>query len=338
MVANFLPLLIGSLPLSAVEKAIEAVFLCCPYTPSWPQLPKLSPFEGMNLQYLEGIPGWQINQENVFFKRSHQIINDISDALNRVFNDEVDAFAITEKHSACFNPFVEKLKKTKEVKIVKGQVIGPVTFLTSHKVEDFGMLIKDDGYRELIPRILRLKAKFQVERFKEVSPDSKKIIFFDEPILSQIGSAVTNINREDVAELFNLITDSLDCYKGVHICGNSDWDFILSLPIDIVNFDTFSYGDNFLLYKDAIANFVSRGGYIAAGLIPTDSESLSKVNEEIIIEKAKAFLKGLKGIINEEVICNRVFITPACGMGALTEDEAYRAMNLLKHLSEKLSV
>ncbi len=337
MIAKFLPLLIGSLPLSAVEKAIEAVFSCCPNTPSWPQLPKLSPFEGMNLQYLEGIPGWQINQNKVIFKPSQQVTVEFSDAINKVFSDDVNAFAITEKHSACLNPFLEQLKN-RDVEIVKGQVIGPVTFLTSHKIEDFVMLIKDDGYRELIPRILWLKAKFQIKRFKDVSPDSNRIIFFDEPILSQIGSAVTSINKEDIAELFSIVTDSLDCYKGVHICGNSDWDFILSLPIDIVNFDAFSYGDNFLLYRDAIEDFISRGGYIAAGIIPTDSESLSKTNEETAMEKAKRFMKELKSIVNEDNIYNRVFITPACGMGTLTEAEAYKAMGLLKHLSEKLVV
>jgi len=334
--AKYSPLLIGSLPLSAVEKAIEAVFLSCPNTPSWPQLPKLSPFEGMNLQYLEGVPGWQILEDTVIFKQSQHILDELSNTLEKVLNEDTNSFAITEKHSVCINPFLERLKKTENVKIVKGQVIGPVTFLTSHKIKEFGMLIKDEGYRELIPRILRLKAKYQIEKFKEVKPESDIIIFFDEPILSQIGSAVTSINKEDVSELITTATETLECYKGVHICGNSDWDFILSLPIDIINFDTFNYGENFLLYKDAISKFVSQGGYIAAGLIPTDSESLNKTSEEMILNKTEQFIRSLREIIGADKVEKKVFITPSCGMGALTEDEANKAMELLRKVSKKL--
>lgn len=290
----------------------------------------------MNLQYLEGIPGWQFSNDKVHFRKSDEIIEEFTAALDNVLKKNTDFFPITSHHSHCFLPFLSELEIHNDVKIVKGQVIGPVTFLTSHIIDGYGMLIKDEGYKELIPRILGLKAKYQVERFKSAKPKASYIIFFDEPILSQIGSAVTSINTDDVRELINRSTEQLDCYKGIHICGNSDWDFILSLPVDIINFDTYNFGGQFLLYKDAITKFVKKGGYIAAGLVPTDSDDLKNIDLKGVEEKTEAFLEGLGGIIGRDLLSERMFITPSCGMGALTVQEADKALNILKSLSERL--
>lgn len=333
MDAKFSPLLIGSLPLLAAEKAIEAVFAYTPKSPSWPQLPKISPFESMNMQYLEGIPGWHIEKDKVLFKKSDEITEEFTVAFEKTLLNDTASFPITSSHSVCFEPFLHTLAKRENIELIKGQVIGPVTFLTSHSIDEYGMLIKDEGYKELIPRILGLKAKYQIERFRQVKPSSDYIIFFDEPILSQIGSAVTSINTDDIKELITNSASFVDGYKGIHICGNSDWDFILSLPIDIVNFDAFNYGESFLLYKEAIKSFVKRGGYIAAGLIPTDSNDVQKNDINSLAERSMGFLRGLKGIIGRELLFKRIFITPSCGMGALTIEEAEKSLNLLSYIS-----
>lgn len=336
MLTNFLPLLIGSLPLTAIKKAVEAVFFACPKSPSWPQLPKVSIYEGMNLQYLEGIPGWQLVDGKVEFKHSSEVIDEISIVLDKLSESDLNYFAMTEKHSICFKLFLEEISNRDNLEIVKGQVIGPVTFLTSHKIPDFGMLIKDDTYRELIPRILALKARYQIDRFRQIVPNKDYIIFFDEPILSQIGSAVTSINKEDAFEIISEAISSLDCNKGIHICGNSDWDFILKLPINIVNFDAFNYAENFILYENSIIDFVDKGGYIALGVVPTDSEDLKKVDEFQILNHTKSVLLKLKGLIGEELIKTRIFITPSCGMGALTEEEANKVLFILKFITTEL--
>lgn len=331
-----MPLLIGSLPLTAVKKAVEAVFFTCPKSPSWPQLPKVSIYEGMNLQYLEGIPGWHLVDGKIGFKHSSDVIDEISIALDKLSEMDLNYFAMTEKHSLCFNPFLEELSNRDNVEIIKGQVIGPVTFLTSHKILDFGMLIKDDIYRELIPKILALKARYQIDRFRQIVPDKDYIIFFDEPILSQIGSAVTSINKEDAFEILSEAMSSLDCYKGIHICGNSDWDFILKLPIHIVNFDAFNYVENFILYEKSIIDFVDNGGYIALGVVPTDSDELKKIDKFDILKHTKGALLKLKDVIGEELIKTRIFITPSCGMGALTEEEANKVLLILKFITTEL--
>jgi methionine synthase II (cobalamin-independent) len=333
--ADFLPLLIGSLPHTDVTDAVKAGFRFCPDSPSWPQLPKLSPFEGMNMQYLEGIPGWHITGSKLTFKNSRDIIDEISAAMEDTLAGNADAFALSAEHSRAFGAFIEKLSSSPCPEFVKGQVIGPVTFLTSHITDDGRRLIQDDGYRELIPRCLNMKARFQLEKYRAIYPGIDTIIFFDEPILAEIGSAVTSINKEDVREMLTTAREGLDARVGVHICGNSDWDFILDLPLDIINFDSYSFGEQFFIYRDKIKSFMEQGGCIAFGIVPTDTEALLKETEATIIEKASGQMRLLENICGKEAPSHQVFFTPSCGMGTLTVELAEKAMGILSALSEK---
>ncbi|MCX7771426.1 MAG: hypothetical protein N2202_10200, partial [Proteobacteria bacterium] len=132
LLANFKPLLIGSLPFQSPDEALEVVFSYCPKSPSWPQLPKLSIYESMSYQYLEGIPGWTIDNDNIYFVEPHEIKN-LDEIIDSISKNNLSSFSISKKFSATFEKFIEKIKENNSVEIVKGQVIGPITFLTSHK-------------------------------------------------------------------------------------------------------------------------------------------------------------------------------------------------------------
>ncbi|MCX7991244.1 MAG: hypothetical protein N2999_04300, partial [Proteobacteria bacterium] len=165
------------------------------------------------------------------------------------------------------------------------------------------------------------------------SKKSEKIIFFDEPVLSQIGSAVLNLKKEEIKSIYEDIIDKKTSYfTGMHICGNSEWDFIMSLPVNIVNFDAYNYSEEFFLYKDSIKRFIRRGGFIAFGIVPTDSDLLNKTSLKDIKELTDYIEKKLIEITDYEKIYERVFYTPSCGMGSLNNDETFRVLDLLKSL------
>ena len=58
--------LIGSLPLSNHEEALEWIFSHTPDIPLWPQLP-CNPLEGMLRQFIEGFPGIIEEEQHTFF-------------------------------------------------------------------------------------------------------------------------------------------------------------------------------------------------------------------------------------------------------------------------------
>lgn len=336
MKRKYLPLLIGSLPHTDPKDAVEAVFQYFPDSPSWPQFPRISPLEGMELQFLENIPGWYIDNNKVIFKRGDSAFEEISNFLQLAINDDYERFEITSNRAIGLKIFLEKLKCiNKKPEVVKGQVIGPITFLTSHKIEDGSRLFKDETYLEVIPLFLRQKALYQYYKFKEVV-DSDVIIFFDEPILSEIGSAVTNITTDVAEEALEKVLDKLPFKRGIHICGNSDWDFILSLPIDIVNFDAFKFSKEFLIYYKAIKEFINKNGIIALGVIPTNIEDLKRIGFNEIYNLTMGIVEKLKEICDKKDLEENLIITPSCGMGALDIESAEKVFKLLKELTMKL--
>ncbi len=285
--------------------------------------------ESMLVQYLEGIPGWEPSNGEVRFLEPEDV-SGLEKIIDEIENRQIKNFCISSSYSLTYQKFLTRIRGA-ELNIVKGQVIGPITFLTSHKKGNNQLLISDDFYREIIPKILKLKALCQARDFRESNEMADRIIFFDEPILSQIGSAVLNLKKEDVRSIYqDILWDEKDYFSGIHICGNSEWDFIMSLPLDIINFDAYSYSEEFFLYSYDIKKFVENGGYIAFGIVPTDEETIKNITEKDIKEKKNFILANLKKILSIDKISERVFFTPACGMGALSTENAIKALNILK--------
>ena len=118
--------------------------------------------------------------------------------------------------------------------------------------------------------------------------------------------------------------------KGIHCCTNMDWSLLLELPLDIISFDAYNYGEDFLLYRDEIKDFVKRGGMIAWGIIPNSEDALLREGEEEIRRKLESMLSRL------EIDLEKVIITPSCGLSSLSERGSERVLSLLKKLKEKM--
>lgn len=100
---------------------------------------------------------------------------------------------------------------------VKVQCVGPVTLILSGYKEDAAL----ERACEHISAILNgLEAK-------------KTILFLDEPALGHSGI--------DYRELWEALFSSFDVIRGVHTCGNMDWDKLFDSDIEIISFDASKY-------------------------------------------------------------------------------------------------
>ena len=60
--------------------------------------------------------------------------------------------------------------------------------------------------------------------------------------------------------------------RGIHLCGNPDWDFLLNLDIDILSFNAYNCGEIFVKYRDSIKRFLNKGGMLGWGLVPANQD------------------------------------------------------------------
>lgn len=342
---------IGSLPHKNLNDAMNLVKKNFPNIPFWPQLSKLNKNEDMTLQFLEKMPGltydsdlerYYINQESdIFFEQLEQFFMDYEEIISEINSPKLEDYGLTEKSSSTFKLFLEIIKTTAP-KFAKGQIIGPFTLATSLTDKDNKCTFYDETLKEVLIKLLSLKALWQIKKIKDANSKTTPIIFIDEPSVSQLGtSAYITIPPVEVITIIKELSDLIKAngaLSAIHCCGKCDWSIPIKVGVNIINFDAFMYSENLSLFHKELKGFLENGGLLAWGIVPTlDKEALANTDIEELskILNSSITLLTNKGI-DKNLILNNSMLTPSCGAGALTIPLAEKAMQLVKELSEHL--
>jgi len=324
---------IGSLPHTDAEEACRIVLETFDI-PFWPQLPKLSFREWMIPQYSEGMPYVKINLE----KETIVIDKKRSDELERFYETytEESRIAISEDYAKGLHTFLRTVKK--RFKFLKGHVTGPLTFTLGLKDTEGKLVYYDEELREISLMLLKAKIRWQIDVLKQFADNV--IIFIDEPILSALGStAYLGVNPGDAMRLLKETSDTIKNFggiSGIHCCGNADWPSVLGTGIDILNFDAYGYFDTLLIYKNDVKQFLEKGGYLAWGIVPTN-DSIKNETFDSIKKHLSARIENLSKSIPSDLILSRIILTPSCGAGSRSVEEASKIFQLLVRLKEEFA-
>jgi methionine synthase II (cobalamin-independent) len=326
---------IGSFPFNNVDEAIDLIFSTCGEVPFWPQLPKRSPLENMYTTFLEGVPSVVIDTEkNTAYVDTKQA-EGIEQFYDNVASDVIDSFRITDNVAPGFYRFLERLKEIQGgVRYIKCQVTGPFSMGLGLKDEDGTPIIYNNSFYDIIKKAIHMKAKWMIHTIQSAYPEKDIIIFFDEPYMVSFGSAYVSVSKEDAISALNEVTEGLQAKTGIHICGNTDWSVPFNSNINIVNYDAYTYLDTIFYYPHDLARFLTRGGQIAPGIVPSVQEDLAVSTLDVLEKRVDEFLTKIRtsaGAIPRD----NFFITTSCGVGNLSSGEARKAMELLHKLDHK---
>ena len=164
-------------------------------------------------------------------------------------------------------------------------------------------------------------------------------MFIDEPGLQYLFSAMSGYNniaaRKDMDHFFSMIERP----RGVHLCGNPDWDFLLTADLDILSLDAFSNGEVISSYTGSIKSFLKRGGIIGWGIVPTNFEPYNRENIDSLEKRLTDIWDNLtrKGV-DLELLLSRSLLSPAtcCLINPDREKTVEKAFQLIKELSLRL--
>jgi hypothetical protein len=345
--ANCLPLLIGSLPSDDHHRSVELIFEYTPELPLWPQLPVFKE-EGMILQYIPGLPGITEKNGKVFVDTTREGFEEellafyeeyllVSEGAADISDSR---FVLSEQSARGFYEFLEAAAKKKgDFFALKGQTTGPVTFCTGLVDQDDRAIFYDDQLRDAAVKHLALKARWQVVKMAEFCENP--IMFFDEPGLAGLGSsAFITISDEDIVSSLSEVFEAVRAENGltgVHVCANTEWSVIFESGVDVVSFDAYSYFDKLILYGEHLKRFFNRGGILASGIVPTNPEFIDGESVDGLVEKWLSQTKQLIALgIDRGKIFGQTLITPSCGTGTVTEEQAERVLELTRAVSEKI--
>lgn len=324
---------IGSLPFKDIDRALDVIFNTCSDIPFWPQLPKRSPDENMYSTFLEHVPCivWDRQKNSVFINT--QDTEGIERFYEDIAREDLDAFALSDKVAPGFYRFLDRLKGVSDdIKYIKGQLTGPFSMGLGLKDEKGVPVIYNYGFFDIIKKALHMKARWMVKEIKSFCPDKEVIIFFDEPYMVSFGTAYVSIGKQEVISIFNEVINGVDATTGIHCCGNTDWSVLLGCDIDIINYDAFNYMDTIFYFQEELRGFLKRGGIISPGIVPSSDAVLDKTLNDMmgILARFRQNMEGIVGITDEK----QMLITTSCGLGSLNDNEALKAMELLKGLSD----
>lgn len=334
-----LPTAIGSMPQVDPDEACSIVRKYLPAIPAWPQLPKRSSRESMYIQFGEGFPGVAVDEDKIrieppanFDAKLEQI--DVDGEENRYEN-----YGVSAEYAAGLHCFLSQVKKAE---IVKGQIIGPITWGLTVTDQDGRAILCNDTLAGAMAKFLKLKAMWQENALRRVSRNT--IMIIDEPYLVLLSSTFlyvpqgkVRIPNEKVAALLQEVLNGIEGVKGMHCCGATNWALPLSTTIDVLSFDTYNYASSFARYPDEVKSFLKRGGTIAWGIVPNTEEALAGESVSSLCDRlGEAIAPFTRNGVSFKQILRQSLLTPSCGLAGLSSEAACQVLELTARLSHYL--
>ena len=181
------------------------------------------------------------------------------------------------------------------------------------------------------------RVNVQLSRLKRLNPNA--FMYVDEPGLQFLFSAMAGYGdqaaRVDMENFFSMIERP----RGVHLCGNPDWDFLLGLDLDILSLDVYTNGEVFSSYGSSIRRYLERGGVLVWGIVPTNFEPYEKEDLDSIKKKLEDIWRVLeKEGIDLEFLLSRSLLSPAtcCLVNPDGEQTVEKAFQMIQNLSNDL--
>ncbi len=325
---NLLTTAMAVMPHRDVDRALRtALSLDIPF---WPQLPLLNYYEDMYVQASEHFPGIVLNMANRTLRFStEKFIADLPEVLNRL--DDPALFDISPDYSAVYHRFLTMDFSDRPA--IRGQLEGPVSFGFNVQDEADRPILFNDSVRPFLFEFMAQKVNVQLRRLKGLHPNA--FMFVDEPGLQFIFSALSGYNhitaRSDMEAFFAMVERP----RGIHLCGNPDWDFLLGLDLDVLSLDMYSNGEIFVSYTGAIRRFLDRGGILIWGMVPTNVEPFEAESVDSLETRLLNLWDVLarKGIDTKQLVAQSLLSPATCCLvnpdGTVTVEKAFEAIRLL---------
>jgi hypothetical protein len=177
----------------------------------------------------------------------------------------------------------------------------------------------------------------QLARLKKINENA--FMFVDEPGLQFLFSALAGYGDQAAKGDMEIFFSQIQRPRGVHLCGNPDWDFLLNMDLDVLSLDIYTNAEVFASYAKSVKKFLDRGGTLVWGIVPTNFEpferesmdSLEKVLENVWDVLAK---KG----IDRDLLLSRSLLSPAtcCLVNPDKEKTVEKAFDTIKAFSTRL--
>ncbi|MDY6934999.1 MAG: hypothetical protein SVZ03_12365 [Spirochaetota bacterium] len=329
---NLLTTAMAVMPHRDIEQALELALIMD--IPFWPQLPHLSYYEDMYVQASEHFPGIMIDiQKRSICFSMDKFIEEYEETFAHY--DETEYFDISKEYSSVYHRFLELDLSDRPA--IRGQLEGPISFGFNVLDQDNRPILYDDTIRPIMLEIMSKRINAQLNRLKKKNANA--FMYIDEPGLQFIFNAMSGYNDIKAHDDIEAFLCSIERPRGIHLCGNPDWDFLLRLDLDILSLDVYTNSEVFVQYAPSIKRFLDRGGIISWGIVPTNIEPFEREGIDSLEKKITDIWNNLDQVgIDRQFLISKSLLSPAtcCLINPDGEKTVEKAFSLVKQLSLQL--
>jgi len=188
------------------------------------------------LRFVDGVGGWIRTPYTAGMPRYEQQGKRITQIGSLPFQEVERAVEYSLRHDI---PFLPELTVRGDAMLDYIKEPGKLSCLSAFKAHRFDVVkvqcvgpatLRQTGYEEddAVSRIYR-----HIEAILDGLIADEILLFLDEPALGYIGF--------DYRRLWDPLFESFPVIRGVHVCGNMQWDLLFEAEIDIISFDASSY-------------------------------------------------------------------------------------------------
>jgi hypothetical protein len=326
---------IGSLPHTQGELGLQlALQLDVPFLP---ELPAGNPGEFMIASALEGLPGLAFDEQGMCtvdrtaWEQGAAALGARLDAA--LGSGELSAFEPSAAARRAWRPFLWEVQN-RHLALAKAQLAGPATVRWGTQLSTGGVVVDDAAVDRQVYRLLLARSLAMVKALRATG--ATPLFYLDEPGLYalDVGDGRHLLNLQEI-RLLVVALQREGALVGLHCCGNTHWEALLGLGLDLLSFDVRLSLAALLDVPGPLEAFLGGGGALSLGIVPTDLGQDASVRA--LVAAAKTALGPVLGESRTRQTLERSVLTPACGLALRTVPDAERIVEQLREAKEALS-
>lgn len=309
---------------------------------NFPEAPNIPHTSRSYRKWVEKTPAIFLDKEKkeIRFELSKRE-NELVEFYEHYLSQDLDYFAMSPELDPALYRLAEIYRQNPwpELKVIVSQVPGPYSWGLSLKDENGAPALYNDTLRDVMLKSLAMKVKWRQRKIRELFPGKQTLLIIGNGALQVFTSAGGTGNRDDLKTLYNELIDAAEGMVCIHCCSNFDWSLLMETKADIINLDSYQYGDTLALYPEALKKFIARGGMLAWGIVPTAAGGgdIQKESPSGLVERLEKRIETVSAVgIDKKKLMEASWITPTCETTTLTVELANRVFHYTKEVSQRL--
>ena len=337
---------VGDLPYDTDKAATKMMVKLYENIPYLANMPVASENESIINRTLMNLPGIIIKGKKIFFKDDAPNLKSDLVHLDTTFNKadtkNIDTFQFDSFFLFKYFQIIERIKPIETVI----NFTGPFSAALSVQTNNNHSLLTDRFFRKFIIQAISVRARWIIDRIKEISPETRPIIILEEPLLYKIGDVIReneDITRETIVNLFSKIITKLQdagALVGIQCFEKCDWKIPIEAGVNIISFDAYDNPNNLNIIADIVNEFLAKGGRINWGIVPVKNETMVKeLSVDYIFDR---LVKTFEGLIvagaSERLVYNHATVSIQGNVNNLPIIFAEKALRLATQVAKRIPI